>query len=79
MELRQLQYFQTIGKLHSITKTAQKFNIAQPSVTVAMQNLETELGVRLLDRSHKRITLTTEGLFFLQSINEILAQLDVSV
>ena len=79
MDLRQLQYFQSIGELHSITKTAGKFNIAQPSVTIAIKNLENELGVPLLDRSHKRISLTTEGQFFLQRVNEVLLLLSESV
>lgn len=79
MELRQLQYFQAIGELHSITKAAERFTIAQPSVTIAIQNLEHELGVRLLDRSRKRISLTNEGQFFWQRVNEVLVLLAESV
>ena len=79
MELRQLQYFQSVGRLLSITKTADKFNIAQPSVTVAIQSLEKELGVQLLDRSHRRIAFTAEGHIFLQKVDEILSLLADSV
>lgn len=79
MELRQLQYFQSVGRLQSITKTAEKFNIAQPSVTIAIQSLEKELGVQLLDRSHRRITFTAEGHIFLQKVDEILSLLAASV
>ena len=79
MELRQLQYFQSVGRLLSITKTADKFNIAQPSVTIAIQSLEKELGVQLLDRSHRRIAFTAEGQIFLQKVDEILSLLSDSV
>ncbi len=79
LELRQLQYFQSVGRLLSITKTADKFNIAQPSVTIAIQNLENELGVQLLDRSRKRIAFTVEGQLFLQKVDEILFLLADSV
>lgn len=79
MELRQLQYFQSVGQLLSITKTADKFHIAQPSITTAIQNLERELGVQLVDRSRRQIMLTTEGQIFLQKVNDILSRLADSV
>ena len=79
MELRQLQYFQSVGQLLSITKTADKFHIAQPSITTAIQNLERELGVQLIDRSHRQIMLTTEGHIFLQKVDDILSRLSDSV
>ena len=79
MELRQLQYFQSVGQLLSITKTADKFHIAQPSITTAIQNLEKELGVQLLDRSHRQITLTEEGRIFLQKVGDVLDRLSDSV
>jgi len=79
LELRQLQYFQSVGRLLSITKTADKFNIAQPSVSIAIQSLEKEMGVQLLDRSHRRIAFTAEGDIFLQKVDEILALLTDAV
>ena len=79
MELRQLQYFQSVGQLLSITKTADKFHIAQPSITTAIQNLEKELGVQLIDRSHRQIMLTAEGRVFLAKIDDVLARLSDSV
>ena len=79
MELRQLQYFQSVGQLLSITKTADKFHIAQPSITTAIQNLERELEVQLIDRSHRQIMLTAEGRIFLAKIDDVLARLSDSV
>ena len=79
MELHQLRYFQSVGRLGSVTKAAKHHLITQPSVTVAIKKLETELGVSLLDRSHRKSTLTPEGRIFLQRVNFILGCLEDAV
>ncbi len=79
MELRQLEYFQAVSRLNSITKAADQFRIAQPSVTVAIKKLEEELGVQLFDRGQRQISLTSEGRVFLQRIEDILNRLHDSV
>lgn len=79
MELRQLEYFQAVSRLNSITKAADQFRIAQPSVTVAIKKLEEELGVKLFDRGQRQISLTSEGRIFLQRIEDILNRLHDSV
>ncbi len=72
MELRQLEYFQSVARQGSITKAAEEQNVAQPSISVAIAKLETELGVTLLDRSRKKSALTPEGRIFLQRVENIL-------
>lgn len=79
MELRQLEYFQAVSRLGSVTKAADRLHIAQPSVTVAIQKLERELGVSLFDRSQKNLTLTAEGRVFLQRVDDILGRLGSAV
>ena len=68
MELRQLEYFYMASSLRNITRAAQKLHVSQPNITVAIQKLESELGVQLLDRSQKLLTLTPEGKVFLSRI-----------
>jgi DNA-binding transcriptional LysR family regulator len=75
LELRQMEYFQKAGRLRSITKAAGELHISQPSVTVAVQKLEEELGVPLLDRSQKQIALTPEGQVCLKRTDDILARI----
>ncbi len=75
MELRQMEYFQRAGRLRSITKAAGELHVSQPSVTVAIQKLEEELGVPLLDRSQKQIALTPEGHVCLKRADDILARI----
>jgi DNA-binding transcriptional LysR family regulator len=79
VELRQLEYFQSVGRLGSVTKAADQLNVTQPSVSVAIKNLEAELGVKLLDRSKKNIALTQEGQIFLQRVEYILGCLQDAV
>ena len=51
MELRQLEYFRMAAKLKNLTRAAGELAVSQPNITVAIQKLETSLGVRLFDRS----------------------------
>lgn len=72
MELRQLEYFRTVCQFNNITKAANSLHVSQPSITVAIQKLEEELGVKLFDRSQKQLALTPEGSTFLQRVSAIL-------
>jgi DNA-binding transcriptional LysR family regulator len=79
MDLRQLEYFRAVAQLRNMSQAAQKFHIAQPSVTVAIQKLEEELGVLLFDRRQRRITLTPEGGLFLKHADDILNRVQQSM
>lgn len=65
MELRHLRYFVTVAEEHSFTKAAQKLFTTQPSLSQQIKDLEQEVGVQLLDRSARQISLTQEGQAFL--------------
>jgi DNA-binding transcriptional LysR family regulator len=79
MELRHLRYFVAVAEALSFTKAAGSLRLAQPSLTRQIQNLEDEIGVRLLDRSNKRITLTDAGRLFLFDAKKVLVQCAESV
>lgn len=61
MELRHLEYFYTLSKTKNFTRTAEQLHVSQPSVTKALKALETELQVKLFNRSQHRVTLTEAG------------------
>jgi DNA-binding transcriptional LysR family regulator len=73
MELRHLRYFVAVADTLNFTKAAAALNLAQPSLTRQIQNLEDEIGVRLLDRSKKHVALTEEGRAFLVDARRLLA------
>ena len=51
MNLHHLQYFITLAHMGHFTQAAAVLNITQPSLTYAMNSLESELGVELFEKS----------------------------
>lgn len=64
MNSKQLHYFITTVNKGSIAAAARELDIAQPGVSQQLANLEREIGVALLNRSHQGISLTTAGEVF---------------
>lgn len=73
MDLRRLEYFEAVSRLKSFTRAAEELHVAQPSITASILKLEEELGVSLLQRSHRAVSLTGEGELFLQRTRCILS------
>ncbi len=61
MNLDSLKTFLELAKLGSFSDAAKKLSISQPAVSFQMQKLEHELGVQLLERGQKGVTLTEAG------------------
>lgn len=61
MELTQLRYIVAIAKHGNITRAARALNTHQPTVSVAIKQLEEELGTPLLYRSGRGVTMTMAG------------------
>jgi len=66
MNLDYLKTYLEVIKLGSFSEVAKNLSISQPAVTFQIQKLEQDLGVRLLDRSQKVITVTEAGKRFLR-------------
>ena len=77
--LRQLKAFHTIAEVGSFTRAAQRLQIAQPAMSLAMRELERELDVRLLDRTTRRVELTGAGREFLLATEKIIDDLEHSI
>ena len=65
MDTMQLRLFVSAANTLNFSRTAEQFFISQPAVTHSIKILETSLGVRLFNRTSRRISLTAEGLEFL--------------
>lgn len=71
MNLEYLRTYIEVIKLGSFSEVAKRLSISQPAVSFQIQKLERDLGVRLIDRSQKAITMTEAGkrlLIFAKSI-----------
>ena len=79
MELRHLRYFLAVGEALNFTKAAAQLRVAQPALGRQMQDLEDEIGVDLMKRSPRGVTLTAEGKLFLDEVRELLKRADESV
>ena len=75
MELRHLRYFTTVASEGSFSRAAQKLNMAQPPLSRQIQQLEEDLGTRLLDRG-RPLTLTQAGRYLFEQGLQILQRVD---
>src|ERR1051325_5838229 len=71
--LRQLQYFVAVAEQGSVTRAAQNLSISQSSITEAIKELETDLGVSLFERHPRGLHITHNGHQFLRHATKILA------
>ncbi|MBT2326555.1 LysR family transcriptional regulator [Variovorax paradoxus] len=76
MDIRQLRYFVKVVELKNITAAAEALFIAQPSLSQHMTNLESELGVSLLERNVHGTRATTMGELLYRHAKIILRQFE---
>ena len=60
----------------NFTRAARSLNMSQPALTVRIRHLEDALGVRLLDRTTRSVTLTQVGREFLPIVERVLSEMD---
>jgi DNA-binding transcriptional LysR family regulator len=78
MELRHLRYFVAVAEELHFRRAAERLHVAQPAVSEQVRKLEEELGVRLLDRTHRSVSLTEAGSVMLEESRRILRLADVA-
>ena len=72
MTLNQLRYFCTASRCHSITKAAEELYVTQPTISMAIRDLEIEFGISLFSRKGNQLILTQEGESFYEKATYIL-------
>ncbi len=72
MELRHLRYFCAVAEHQSFTLAARRLHVSQSGVSGQVRDLEKEIGITLLQRNSRDVSLTPEGAIFLREAREIL-------
>lgn len=73
MLYEKLSYIIAIAEERNLTQAAKRLYISQPTLTLYLNRLENELGVKLFDRSKSPVTLTDAGAYYLEKMKKIYA------
>ncbi|MBB5149668.1 MULTISPECIES: LysR family transcriptional regulator [Ureibacillus] len=77
MDTKQLRYFIKLVECMSYTKASEELHIAQPSLSIAMKKLESDVGYPLFEGHTRKLQLTDVGEFLYGRAKEILENLDI--
>jgi DNA-binding transcriptional LysR family regulator len=76
MDLRQIAYVEAVARNASFTRAASELHMAQPALSLAIRRLEGELGVRLFERTSRRVTPTDAGSAFVNRAARVSREID---
>jgi DNA-binding transcriptional LysR family regulator len=76
IELRHLRYFVAVAEERHFSRAAEKLHMAQPPLSQQIRQLEDMVGVRLFERNHHSVMLTSAGQLFLEDAGRILELVD---
>jgi DNA-binding transcriptional LysR family regulator len=79
MELRQIRSFLSIAETLHFSRTAELVHLSQPALSLQIQALESEVGVRLLERNRRKTALTAAGRAFRDAAIRGVSQLDRAI
>ncbi|HMN70348.1 MAG TPA: LysR substrate-binding domain-containing protein [Rhodoblastus sp.] len=79
VSLRQVTAFLAVADAGSFTRAAEQLKVAQPALSQAVRELESSLGLRLFDRTTRRVELTTAGREFRDAAVKIVSDLEFAV
>src|SRR3984957_19088689 len=78
MELRQLRYLLALAEERHFTRAAAREHIAQPALSQQIRRLEDEVGLPLVQRTTRRVTLTDAGELLVARARRVLAEIDAA-
>jgi DNA-binding transcriptional LysR family regulator len=78
MDLRQLRYLVALAEERHFTRAAAREHIAQPALSQQIRRLENELGVTLVQRTTRRVSITDAGELLVARARRILAEVDAA-
>jgi LysR family transcriptional regulator, transcription activator of glutamate synthase operon len=78
MDLRQLRYLVALAEERNFTRAASSEHIAQPALSQQIRRLEDELGLALVERTTRRVSLTEAGELLAVRARRVLAELEAA-
>jgi LysR family transcriptional regulator, transcription activator of glutamate synthase operon len=78
MELRQLRYLVALADEQHFTRAAAREHIAQPALSQQIRRLEQEVGLALVERTTRRVTVTEAGRALVARARRILAEVEAA-
>ncbi len=76
MDLKRLHYFNQLAKTGNFTKAADQLGIAQSALSTSIKKLEQQLGLKLVNRTERQMSLTAEGQVLLRHAKIILEDVE---
>jgi DNA-binding transcriptional LysR family regulator len=76
MDVRDLKVFLSVSKHLNYTRAGEEINLSQPSVSVRIRQLESELRVKLFEQLGKKVVLTDAGQLLVPYANRVIAAVD---
>ena len=77
--VRQIESFLAVAEAGNFSRASRRLNVAQPALSQAVKELEAEIGLRLFDRTTRRVELTDAGREFRGSAAKVLEELEHAV
>jgi LysR family transcriptional regulator, low CO2-responsive transcriptional regulator len=75
ISLRQLQVFEAVARLLSYTRAAEELFLSQPTISMQIKKLESDIGLPLTEQIGKKVSLTIAGTALYQASRDILGTL----
>src|SRR5260370_38486386 len=74
--LEAMQMFVRVAEHASFTRAAESLGLLKATVSVAVRELETSLGTRLLHRTTRKVQMTLDGQVYSEQCKELLSEVD---